>query len=435
MFHLDWNRTIRKLERALGRDPRSRLFLPLAEAHRELGHHHRAVEVFQMGLTHHPGYIRARIGLARTLKLLGRLDESREELNRVISLAPENGLARRLLAELYQHEGLPEQAALEVRAWLRYQPEAAGMVAKLEGTALRSVRANSRSSTGTRKSRDLPEPVLQASENRQETANNAPDMDSVASLKEGVAVNHPSSKPLLNPGVGIAASRRAEIEAQTILDSATDNPFEDLLGLSGLSTSSRNPTLQAIYREFFPGAFSEPEPKTVEPAPEPVSRGVGLNELLLAAAATAEDEDHFQAEPLFDEASSAYADDEPISVRSFEFEALDERSVLEEGAVTAEAPPATEPEAAVEPVEQAVGAPAIQTLSLVELYLQQGFVDEAREMLERLAEANPSDLRIRQRLDSLRSSAGDADTPHDVLKRWLSAIERVKRHRGFALLS
>jgi tetratricopeptide (TPR) repeat protein len=417
---VDWIRTIRKLERALSRDPRSRLFLPLAEAHRELGHHQRAVELFQAGLKHHPGYIRARIGLARTLKILGRFDESREQLHRVVSLAPDNGLARRLLAELYQSEGLPEQAALEVRAWLRYQPEAAGMVARLEGTALRSARFSSRAAISRILREENCEPVHAGPiDGDAERITETVGPGDVDSLKEGVEVNRPTSKPLLNPGVGVAASRRAELEAQTILDSATDNPFEDLLGLSGLAAKSRNPTLQAIYREFFPGAFDEPE-LVVEPAP---SQDVAL-EVALVASPTPD----VEVEPLLDSPLSVPVESAKPIPPSVIDELFDSREDLGLDLVADVIVPETTDEVGL-------GAPPIQTLSLVELYLQQGFVDEAREMLERLAEANPDDPRIRQRLSSLRSSTGDSASPHDVLKRWLSAIERVKRHRGFALLS
>jgi Tfp pilus assembly protein PilF len=87
-----------------------------------------------------------------------------------------------------------------------------------------------------------------------------------------------------------------------------------------------------------------------------------------------------------------------------------------------------------EPSEVA-SEPAIKTLSLVQLYLDQGFVAEARQMLEHILAADPENRQARERLQSLRLAAAEEGSAQQVFKRWLGAIETIKRHRGMALLA
>jgi tetratricopeptide (TPR) repeat protein len=82
---------------------------------------------------------------------------------------------------------------------------------------------------------------------------------------------------------------------------------------------------------------------------------------------------------------------------------------------------------------EAERSPAIQTLALAQLYIDQGFVAEAREMLEQIVSADPANLEAWAKLDRLRTSTSDAGSAEDVLKRWLGAVEALKRQRELPL--
>lgn len=89
------------LERRVRQDPASIVFGALAEEYRRAGRFDDAVEACVAGLERHPSYLSARVTLARALQSLGRLDEARAELERVIAAAPDNLAAIRALAELH----------------------------------------------------------------------------------------------------------------------------------------------------------------------------------------------------------------------------------------------------------------------------------------------------------------------------------------------
>jgi tetratricopeptide (TPR) repeat protein len=486
---VDWNTTVRKLERALARNPRSRLFLPLAEAHRELGHYNRATELFQAGISHHPGYIRARIGLARTYILMGRLEEARQELHQAISLAPDNALARRLLAELHLKEGQSEQAATELRALLRRQPDAAGQTHELERLIVKASAgaAGSHARTEARRVKSpanaaAPEPVAQ------DPAVGALPEVSVPSTEEW-SVNESGSRPIFRPGVGIAAARQAQLAAgQSAEDgrssAAGDEQFEAVFGLPSLHPASEPLRVEQWLEEFFPGAFplpQPPEPAQIEElAPlawspsvetpqaeacvgrvEPAAEGLELLPVFAEEAFVgAEAAQVAEREPVEAEPAAALpglsTEAPPLEIELPPRIGLPRQEpLLEVELAPVAGPPAEEPtmleafaptaptedsgaRAKVSlgaPGEDAAEAPPIQTLSLVELYIEQGFVSEAREILEQMARANPRNRQVRERLDSLRAAAPEVESAGDVLKRWLDAVQTVKRERRLVPLA
>jgi tetratricopeptide (TPR) repeat protein len=88
------------LRRRVERDPTSIAFAQLAEELRRAGQMQEAVETCRTGLSTHPGYVSARVTLARALAALDRLDEAQAELERVLRSAPENLTAVRGLADI-----------------------------------------------------------------------------------------------------------------------------------------------------------------------------------------------------------------------------------------------------------------------------------------------------------------------------------------------
>jgi tetratricopeptide (TPR) repeat protein len=90
---------ILRYQELLGRDPRSRVFAPLAEACRKAGLLDQALAIAREGVAHHPNYAGGRVALGRVLMALGRFTEAEAELARAVRAAPGGALGFRLLGE------------------------------------------------------------------------------------------------------------------------------------------------------------------------------------------------------------------------------------------------------------------------------------------------------------------------------------------------
>lgn len=93
-----------KLAQALARDPRSVLFLPLAEEFMKAGRLSEAILILEAGLETHPTSHTARVALGRAYYQAGNNDKARGLLEEAVQAAPDNLLAHRTLAEIYVEE-------------------------------------------------------------------------------------------------------------------------------------------------------------------------------------------------------------------------------------------------------------------------------------------------------------------------------------------
>jgi tetratricopeptide (TPR) repeat protein len=109
---------IEELRRRVQRDPASIAFAQLAEEHRRAGQLAEAVAVCRSGLAIHPGYLSARVTLARALSDLGQFTTARSEFETVLASAPDNLAALRGVAEVHHRQGsLAEALAFYRRAF------------------------------------------------------------------------------------------------------------------------------------------------------------------------------------------------------------------------------------------------------------------------------------------------------------------------------
>jgi tetratricopeptide (TPR) repeat protein len=131
------------LRRRVERDPTSIAFAQLAEELRRAGQMPEAVETARTGLSTHPGYVSARVTLARALTALDHLDEAQAELERVLRSAPENLTAVRGLADISRRRGNTREALMRYREALSLapnDPELQQIVARLSGGGLNAER-------------------------------------------------------------------------------------------------------------------------------------------------------------------------------------------------------------------------------------------------------------------------------------------------------
>src|SRR5215213_2659054 len=96
---------IEELRRRVRMDPASIAFAALAEEYRRAGQFEEAIATCETGLLRHPAYLSARVTLGRSLLELGRFEDARQELQRVLRTAPENLAAIRALAEIHDRTG------------------------------------------------------------------------------------------------------------------------------------------------------------------------------------------------------------------------------------------------------------------------------------------------------------------------------------------
>ena len=90
-----------QLEERWRRDPGSRVFLQLAEELRRGGRIVRAIEVLRAGLVLHPAYLSAQVALGRCLHERGDLADAAEVLEKAVAQDPAQLVASRLLIETY----------------------------------------------------------------------------------------------------------------------------------------------------------------------------------------------------------------------------------------------------------------------------------------------------------------------------------------------
>jgi len=99
-----------ELERRVQSDPAPFVYAQLAEEYRRAGRLSDAVTCCRSGLERHPGYLSARLILARSLTALARWDEAAEEYEQVVAAAPDNLAATRELAEIYEKRARTNEA-------------------------------------------------------------------------------------------------------------------------------------------------------------------------------------------------------------------------------------------------------------------------------------------------------------------------------------
>ncbi len=94
-----------QLEERWRREPGSRIFLQLAEELRRGGRLDRAVEVLREGLGHQPTYLSAQVALGRCLVERNDLRDAAEVLERAVAQDPAQVVASKLLIEAYLRLG------------------------------------------------------------------------------------------------------------------------------------------------------------------------------------------------------------------------------------------------------------------------------------------------------------------------------------------
>jgi tetratricopeptide (TPR) repeat protein len=101
---------IAKLAQKLAKDPKSKVFVQLAEEYVKAGLFQEAIMALEDGLKVFPTFVTARVALGRVYHQIGEAAKAKTMLEEAVKLSPDNLLAHRMLARLYADEGAFEPA-------------------------------------------------------------------------------------------------------------------------------------------------------------------------------------------------------------------------------------------------------------------------------------------------------------------------------------
>jgi len=114
---------IKKLEDRISKDPKSKLFVPLAEEYKKSGSFEMAINVLTEGLKNNPGYITAKALLGRLLLDNGNVAAAQKELSEVVKAIPDNLMAQKKLGDIYVLQGNIVDALKHYKAALSLNPK------------------------------------------------------------------------------------------------------------------------------------------------------------------------------------------------------------------------------------------------------------------------------------------------------------------------
>ncbi len=104
------------------KDPKSKIFAPLAEAYRRMGMKKEALRLAKEGIKNHPNFASGLLTYAKILLEDENYDEALPLLQRSVELAPENFLAQNLLAQTYLQSRRPKEALKTYKMLLLLNP-------------------------------------------------------------------------------------------------------------------------------------------------------------------------------------------------------------------------------------------------------------------------------------------------------------------------
>ncbi|MBI3447817.1 MAG: tetratricopeptide repeat protein [Acidobacteria bacterium] len=408
------------LARRLKLDPTSRVFYELAREHHALKNLDEAARLCREGLQRHPAYHSARVLLGKVLFDMGLFAEARPELERVVKQAPDNLLARRLLADALAGVGDRPGAVAALRQFLAIQPgdaEALKQIEELES----GPPAESTAGLET-----LPRPEPEAAEvgDADEVVTPAPP-EPVAST---VMMTLPeiASTVIMTPSEAVASTVMmipGEAVAATVMMTAPD-----------VEKGAREEDVVGPPIEMAPpvGIRAPRDVRTTIMSPADVVAGMEAH-----APSTPSPAHDASAATVMMRAPVFGADEVPAASHPAEtLESALDGLTVPVAAPAAAGGPAAEPGPLAardgEPVahddEPTVGA--LPTPTLAEIYLAQGMPERALEVYEAVLAGDPHNheaaVRIRELRERLAPQGSVTQRKIQTLEGWLGRIRRLK---------
>jgi tetratricopeptide (TPR) repeat protein len=396
---------IEKLTERIAKDPKSKLFVPLAEEYKKAGDIEMAIQVLTDGLKANPGYVTARSFLGKLLLDRGDIAGAQKELEEVIKAIPDNLLAQRKLGDVYVLQGRGNDAQQRYKAALALNPadkELPSLIADL--AAGRDVSAR------------VPRPKMAATSSAKQAA------PAPAQPKPAPAV---AVKPAASAAVLPAAMQKAAPAAPAApIIPKTEVPHAATAALKtegapvapvAPKTEATPAATTALKVELVPAATAEtivrsrpttPAAQTrdeaeviediveIEHLEKPAS-DMGLPAFDIPTHPDATMAEAFEA-PAFD------LTDASITASTDAGDLMD----ISWGTDTFSVPPAATVEESSAASDE-VGDD-LNTNTLAELYISQGFYDKAIEVYQGMLGERPDNKPLQEKLEKLRALAGAA---------------------------
>ncbi|HET6267626.1 MAG TPA: tetratricopeptide repeat protein [Acidobacteriota bacterium] len=375
--------SIEKLLRKIEKEPTSLLFLQLADEYRKEKMYEDALQVCWEGLRRHPNYWSARVTVGRIYREVGENDKSSEELEKVVKAVPDNLMANRILADIYMEQQRYADALKRYKIVQMITPADQVVVANI-----RKIESGAASSAQARATIIEPSPVPEPK----------PAAQPVTTVSMPVP-EEPKPAPTIVevPETLEKTDPRVKIPEITIMepDAASSAPTQ-LISVPSWEPS--NPEEAAFDSGVVEELMNHPEidPFETESAHQPeypiTKRPVSLKSLDQTdpALATGEELD-FQSEDL--EQPKAKGEDSTQPMKDKE-EAKESEEAVDE----------------------------LTTQTLAELYVQQGLIDKAVRVYQKLLLHDPTNTQIIGRLKEL--------SPADALLTAAARNERTKQARS-----
>lgn len=191
---------IAKLTERISKDPKSKLFVPLAEEYKKAGDIEMSIHVLQEGIKNNPGYVTARSFLGRLLIEKGELPAAQKEFEEVVKAIPDNLMAHRKLGDIYALQDRRADALTHYKTVLSLNPkdaETAMLIAEAE--------------TGRDIKRHLPKPKPADELQRKQEAAQSGAVSSAAKLQSHAA------PAVSKPPEPLQPAAAAEEEAEEVL--------------------------------------------------------------------------------------------------------------------------------------------------------------------------------------------------------------------------
>ncbi len=340
---------IGKLTERIAKDPRSKLFVPLAEEYKKIGDIEMSIHVLTEGLKNNPGYVTARSFLGRLLIDKGDLGGAQKEFEEVVRAIPDNLLGQKKLGDIYALQGRAKDALVCYRVVITLNPkdqETLGLIADLEA---------GRDITGKISRPKGPQTAAQAPQPEQQKPSPAPARQAAPSAAPGPALR---SKPAVSPPVSPPVPEQEVAEEVLIVEPLEAEPVS---------------ALQEPVAERF-DFLSEGK----------IDAGEGPIPGLEVSV------------------PGGFFEDAPVLAPELEGPAEREKEVVPEGEEPAialtdeEAPPAA---------TKKKKSDDFTTDTLAELYISQGFYEKAIDIYDRMLAENPGHQGLRDKLARLHALA------------------------------
>jgi len=434
-----------KLTERISKDPKSKLFVPLAEEYKKIGDIEMAIHVLSEGLKNNPVYVTARSLLGRLLYENGDLVAAQKEFEEVVKAIPDNLLAQTKLGELYSLQNHHTEALKHYRIALALNSSdksLAALVSKLE----ESVGAETKPEWEKGPVPTIPgsakEPEGLVTPDKSASTASVPLATSTVEEQQQPPKEH---TPPLKEEPQIQTPQPAEEKTAEIKESA------DILKVQGqISESADNttplspmPEKQNMFAEpeqapesfIVPSEMEEPEevlvvePIDEEPSPEEPSSaeephaGERVPEIISSDKETSSvadisiaDHERPKEEPVpFGEQEEA-ALVAPESPRQ-PFEVLTARNSETELNVKLAADESDD----------------FTTDTLAELYIAQGFYEKAIDIYERMMADRPDSMGLKAKLERVRAMASE-NPPEEYASAVMESIEALETKKETSAL-